>query len=110
MSLRPAIYAAAGFSACLALSAPARAQDLVFVLENKSSFDVEEFYASPKGVDDWEEDILGQDILPKGSSVRITIGDGRTQCVYDMRIVFEDGDEMEDTTDLCETSSYTVTD
>ena len=41
----------------------------------------------------------------------MTIADGRTQCEYDLRFVFEDGDVVEDGgIDLCETGSYTLHD
>jgi hypothetical protein len=101
------------FLACalLVLATPAVAQDLAFTLHNKSSYHVIEFYTSPSEVDDWEEDVLGDDILRAGRSLRITIADGRTQCVYDVRFVFDDGDEVEDHgIDLCETGSYTIRD
>ncbi len=92
-------------------AAPAFAEDLVFDLHNKSSYNVIEFYASPSDVGDWEEDILGLDILASGDSTEVTIADGRTQCEYDLRFVFEDGDVVEDGgIDLCETGSYTLHD
>jgi hypothetical protein len=96
----------------IVLTAPASAfaEDLVFMLDNQSSTAVHEFYASPSDVGSWEEDILGQDVLPSGEAVRVTIADGRSQCEYDLQIVFEDGEVIGDTTDLCETGSYTVTD
>ena len=98
-------------AAALALSsAPALAEDLVFLFDNQSSTAVLELYASPSDVRSWEEDILGQDVLPSGEAVRVTIADGREQCGYDLRIVFDDGEVLENTTDLCETGSYTVTD
>jgi hypothetical protein len=90
--------------------APAFAEDLVFMLDNQSSTNVREFYASAVDVDDWEEDILGQDILATGNFARITIRDSET-CEYDLRIVFEDDDAVEERNiDLCSTGSYTVTD
>lgn len=88
----------------------ALAEDLIFMLDNQSSYDIYEFYASPTNVSRWEEDILGHDILSSGEAFRITIADGRDVCDYDLRIVFDDGDVVEDSTDLCETGSYTVTD
>jgi hypothetical protein len=97
-------------AAMLAPVSSALAQDLVFMLDNQSSYDIYEFYASPSDVGDWEDDILGRDVLPSGQAVRITIADARTQCEYDVLVVFEDGDELTDTVDLCETGSYTVTD
>ncbi len=59
---------------------------------------------------DSDIDILGMDVLGSGESVNVTIADGRRACEYDLKIVFDDGDELEDTTDLCDTGSYTVTD
>mgnify|MGYP000049765967 FL=1 len=97
-------------AAMLVPAAPALAQDLVFMLDNQSSYDIYRFYASPSDVGDWEEDILGRDILYSGESARVTIADARTQCEYDLLIVFEDGDELTDTVDLCQTGSYTVHD
>jgi hypothetical protein len=95
----------------LALSTSAMAEDLTFSLHNNSSYVVMEFYASPVDVGDWEEDILGEQVLGSGESGTVTIGDGRTQCEYDLRFVFEDGDVVERSgVDLCETESYTLTD
>ncbi|MCB1589033.1 MAG: hypothetical protein KDI56_09030 [Xanthomonadales bacterium] len=102
--------AAVAMAGCLAMGT-AWAEDLTFDLYNESSYDVVEFYASPVGVHSWEEDILGQGILESGDAGRVTIADGRTQCEYDLRFVFEDGDVIErGDVDLCETESYTLTD
>lgn len=92
------------------IAAPAMADDLDFLFENNSSYTIVELYASPSNVDEWEEDILGRDILEAGESARVTIRDGRRTCEYDLKIVFDDGDEITDTTDLCETESYRVDD
>jgi hypothetical protein len=97
-------------AAAILFAAPAMADDLVFQFNNESSFAIVELYASPANVGEWEEDILGQDVLESGEAARITIRDGRRACEYDLRIVFDDGDEVTDTTDLCETESYTVND
>ncbi|SFJ64439.1 hypothetical protein [Aerobium aerolatum] len=95
-------------AAALSFSTAAYADDLVFKFINKSDFVVTELYTSPSNVSEWEEDILGRDVLGSGESVNVTIADGRRACEYDLRIVFDDGDVLEDTTDLCETASYTV--
>jgi hypothetical protein len=105
---------AAGFSAAAVLSAalftaPATAQDLSFTLSNSTSYTVMEFYASPTDVADWEEDILGSDVLGAGESATVTIADGRSQCEYDLRYVFDDGTELTDQADLCSMGSYTIT-
>lgn len=97
-------------AAAFLIAAPAMAEDLVFQFNNESSFVVTELYASPANVDEWEDDILGLDVLGSGEAARVTIRDGRRACEYDLKIVFDDGDEVIDTTDLCETESYTVKD
>ena len=98
----------AAVASCAAAS-PAAAEDLVFMLDNQTSAALAEFYASPADVGSWEEDILGVDVLPAGEAVRITIADGRSTCVYDMRFVYEDGETVEEeAVDLCETGSYTL--
>jgi bifunctional N-acetylglucosamine-1-phosphate-uridyltransferase/glucosamine-1-phosphate-acetyltransferase GlmU-like protein len=108
MHYRSIIAGAAVASALWA--APASAEDLVFMLDNKASISIREFYASAVNVDNWEEDILGQDILEPENFARITISNSET-CEYDLKIVFEGDKEMEERNiDLCETGSYTVTD
>ena len=88
---------------------PAYADDLVFMLDNKASISIREFYASAVNVDNWEEDILGQDILEPNNFARITISNSQT-CDYDLKIVFDDDQESEERgINLCDTGSYTVT-
>jgi len=108
--VRRSLLPGAAMAAAFAI-APAHAEDLVFMLDNQSSTAIQEFYASPVSVDNWEEDILGQDVLDAGNFARITIRDGRNTCSYDLKIVFSDGEEMEEPNiNLCETGSYTVSD
>jgi len=91
-------------------SAPALAEDLEFTLTNDTGSVIVEFYASPSDVDAWEEDILGSSVLGAGESATVTIADGRTQCEYDMKFVWDDGSEtVVEAEDLCETGSYTIT-
>ncbi|MBE0579456.1 hypothetical protein [Devosia sp.] len=68
-------------------------------------------YASNTGSRSWEEDILGRDILPSGSSVVINIDDGSGYCKYDFLAVFEDGDEVvSNDNNVCELSDFNFTD
>jgi hypothetical protein len=106
--MRHLFGAALAASALAFAAAPAQAEDVHFLLINQSGYDLYEFYASPTDVSSWEEDILGADILATGESVEVIIADGRTQCDYDLRMVFEDGDVLEDTVNVCETGSYTI--
>ena len=98
-------------AALLMLVAPASAEDLAFMLTNASSYAVKSFFTSPVDVNQWEEDVFGDNYLPAGNQVTITIADGRTVCVYDMKFVLEDDSEfIENAIDLCQTGEYTLSD
>lgn len=105
------------FSAGLALAilaigvVDAAALDRRVRINNRSSYDIIEFYASNTGSRSWEEDILGRDILPSGTSVVINIDDGSGYCKYDFLAVFEDGDEVVSAdNNVCELSDFNFTD
>jgi hypothetical protein len=61
----------------------AETESVSFTLVNRTSRNLQEFYASPPEVEDWEEDILGSEVLPPGESMTIVINDGREDCLYD---------------------------
>lgn len=90
------------------MAGPALAQELVFTLTNNSGADLIELYASPAQSASWEENILAGATLPSGGSGDVTIAGGREQCAYDLRMVFSDGDVLEDSTDLCAAGTYTI--
>ena len=80
-------------------------------INNYTSYDIIEFYASNKGSRSWEEDILGRSILPAGQSVVINIDDGSGYCKYDFLAVFEDGEELvKYDNNVCELSQFNYTD
>lgn len=97
-------------AATLLSASVSHADDLVFTLENATNSVVNNFYTSPVGVGDWEDDVFGKQALSPGESIEITIADGRRVCKYDMRFEFQGDDleDMEDTQDLCEMSTYTI--
>lgn len=89
---------------------PAQAEDLHFTLRNATGSALTEFYASPPATDDWEEDILGVDVLAPKAKAAITIGDRREDCRYDLRAVFDDGEVVEKRkVDLCDTEEFSFT-
>ena len=103
-----ALRAAALTAAAWAFAAPAFAQDMLFTLNNRTGYVLVEFYASPVTSSDWDEDILGADVLGTGESVDVLIADGRANCEYDFLMVFDDGDEVTDQVNICELGSYTL--
>lgn len=105
------LAAVAALTAIVASAGPSQAEDLVFTLTNSTNSTLERFYTSPTGVNQWEEDVFGKDVLEPGESIEITIADGRTVCEYDMRFEFSedsDLDTTEDTQNLCELGSYEI--
>ena len=109
MTIRTLLAGAAMASAFAV--APAYAEDLIFMLDNQSSGAITEFYASTTDTNDWEENILTGDPIAAGGFARVTIADGKTICTYDLKIIWEGGEETEERgIDLCATGSYTVTD
>ena len=97
----------------LALSGEARADtyDRQITLVNRSHQTITEFHASNVGSDNWEEDILGDLVLPPGYSVRINLNDGTGYCQFDFKTVTRDGDAIvRRGVNVCELATYTLTD
>ncbi|MHC5230931.1 hypothetical protein [Brucella sp. LJL56] len=94
-----------------AFASASKADDLIFNLKNGTNSTLTHFYTSPVGVNDWEGDVFGDQVLDPGETIKITIADGRRVCNYDMRFEFQDSDDLDTTTDtqnLCELSTYTI--
>jgi hypothetical protein len=86
----------AAFFGVMLLAAPALAQapNPSFNLANRGGQAINEVYATPAGVDRWGRDRLGNNSLPPGSSFPVRLpADGN--CVYDIRVVFADGQAEE---------------
>jgi hypothetical protein len=92
------------------IATPILAEDLVFTLVNDSSLSITEMYVSPVGEDQWGENILMVDAVDPGVSGDVTIADGLEVCDYDLRFVTAEGAEAEQTQNLCEIATFTVSD
>jgi len=91
-------------------AAPANAQDRHVEIVNETQHGIVHFYASNVDRGSWEEDILGENVLPVGQSVNINIDDGSGACMYDFKAVFDDGDELvRNGIDVCTIGTYTYT-
>lgn len=85
-------------------------QDRRVNIVNRTNFTIMEFYASSVGQNNWQEDILGSSVLPAGGSVVVNIDDGTGYCLYDLKAVFEDGDEaVKYRVNVCEISTFNFT-
>jgi hypothetical protein len=73
---------------------------------NETRHKIVRFYASRVGTDNWEEDILGEDVLGIGQSVRINFATG-DYCMYDFKAVFDDGDSLvKSRVNVCDIDTY----
>lgn len=104
-----ATLAAAGFIAAFASTAASAADRKVDII-NETGLTMSEFYASTTGTDDWEEDILGADIMEPGETFEIDIDDGTGACRFDLKAVFTNGSShVRRNVDVCKISSFTYT-
>ena len=102
------VTAAAFVATLISISAPASALDRRVTIVNETGYTIVQFYGSNTGTNDWQEDILGQDVLASGSSVVINFNDASGYCKFDFKAVFEDGDELvRENVNVCEVSSFT---
>lgn len=76
-------------------------------IHNSSSAAIEKFYASNVGTNDYEEDILGSDVIDSGDTWDINIDDGTGYCKYDFLAVFDDGSKAKkNNVNVCEVSDF----
>lgn len=87
---------------------PAAALDRHVRIINNTGFTIIEFYGSHTDATSWQEDILGSDVLPSGSSVNINFDDGTGYCIFDFKAIFSDGDKLEKYgVNVCEIGTFT---
>ncbi|MGN0941812.1 MAG: hypothetical protein ACI4OA_08920 [Selenomonadaceae bacterium] len=77
----------------MAMSAVAFAGPQDFVLVNNTGFPIYTINISPASTDQWQEDILGSQILGNGEALQVNFNAGNTQ-MWDINAVFEDGSSI----------------
>jgi hypothetical protein len=70
-------------------SAFAGQQDFTFV--NNSGYTIRHMYCS--ATNDWEEDVLGDDVLLNGHSFKLTFPASQTARYWDIKVILSDGPE-----------------
>jgi hypothetical protein len=103
VALSLSLVAAAG----LAVRAYAGTQD--FTLVNNTGVDIHNLFVSESAKDDWEEDVLGDQVLADGESVDVNF-EGKNACMWDMMVKDEAGAGVYwRKIDLCKASQVTLT-
>ena len=102
------IAAAALLSLSLAGTAAAEGkQD--FSLTNRTGYTIDQVYVAPSKSDEWEEDVLGRDVLGDGERVDISFHRKQKSCQWDLKVVYDDGEEAEwYGFDLCSVSKIKI--
>lgn len=66
-----------------------------FRLINATGYSIAEVYVAPSKSSEWEEDVMGRDMLGVDEEVDITFDPREDVCHYDLKVRFADGDEAE---------------
>lgn len=98
---------ASGLAAGSSFAAEAK-QD--FTLVNKTGYDISHVYVSPSKSDDWEEDVLGKDVLEDGDAWAIKFSRAEKSCKWDLKVVYSDDDSSAywKGINLCEVGKITI--
>jgi len=76
---------------------------------NDTNYTMVEFYASNRDQTNWGRDWFGNSVLPSYSNVDINLDDGSGYCIWDLKAVFSDGDEVTRMgLNVCEVGSWRV--
>jgi hypothetical protein len=80
-----------------------------FTIINKTGLAIDQLYVSPSEVEDWEEDVLGVDVLQNGEQADIHFSPKEERCQWDIKVVDGNGDSIIWTDiDLCKAQKVTL--
>lgn len=86
-TLRPLIFGIL----LLGLNGAAVAADYYVDITNRTGYTIYYMYVSPAKSSSWEEDVLGESVLPTGETRRVNLT-GYRNPVFDVKLVDSDGD------------------
>jgi hypothetical protein len=86
-----ALRAAALGCILLACNSTALAADYYVDITNRTGYTIMYMYVSPAKSSSWEEDVLGDDVLPDGETRRVNLTGYRSP-IFDIKLVDSDGD------------------
>ena len=81
-----------------------------FTIVNNTGHTIMSLNVSPSEERTWGPNILGGDKLGNGESAQITFPRGETQCNWDIKVTYDDGDVTDERkVNLCEVATVTLT-
>ena len=79
-------------------------------IHNNTGWTMLRFFASNTSRSDWEEDILGDDVLANNASIVMNIDDGTGACLFDFKAEFTNGQNLiRNNVNVCEIADYYYT-
>lgn len=110
LALRPRLSVSlAVFALFITASAFARPGKQDFILHNQTGVEINSVFVSPHDSNDWEQDVLGQETLANGESVKIIFDDREKKVRWDLKITDKDGNSLEwEDVNLVEISELTL--
>ena len=91
--------------ALAAVGSAAWAGEQDFTLLNNTGYTIAELYVSPSKSDDWEEDVLGRDVLAEAERTAVRFSRREDACLWDLKVVYADDTESQwQGVNLCEVS------
>ncbi|MCP1551292.1 MULTISPECIES: hypothetical protein [Methylorubrum] len=80
-----------------------------FTLVNRTGYQIDEVYVGPVSQSHWGQDVMGKDAIANGDTADITFNGGSNACKWDIKVVYNDGDESEFRgVNLCNVSRVTL--
>lgn len=79
------------FAVAMLFAISAQAREYYVDITNQTGFTIFYLHVSPGKAKSWEEDVLGNDVILHGGSMRVTLG-GYSSPIFDIRLIDEDGD------------------
>lgn len=99
-------------AAAVVCSTPAFAEDAKqdFKLVNRTGYELKALYVSPSKADEWQDDILGQDVLEDGKTVNVHFNPKAQTCKWDLKVVYteDDSSAVWQNINLCEVDKITI--
>lgn len=83
------------------------AQD--FTLVNRTGYQIDQVYVGPVSSSKWGKDVMGKAAIGDGQQANITFSGQSNACQWDIKVVYDDGDESEfRDVNLCNISKVTL--